>query len=383
MKKILSLLAIVTFLVSCKSSSKHLESGNYDAALQKSAKKIEKSPGKFEEVDIFNTSYKLAYAQDKAEVDRLKQQGDPANWSKIYQLYVKMNERQNLAASLPPVGINYQERDYSGELSTAKNNAMEYAYAKGDEFMAKNNRMDARKAYDSYSEAKRYDENFKDVKRKTAIAKQAGMTNVFFRIEDNAAVQVPTELMQEIQNIDINELDKGWNNYDSYIDTTVLYHYSIILNIKNIEINPELIKQTSTTESREVEDGFNYAYDSKGNVAKDTLGNDIKIPRYKTITCKVTRNHQTKGARVTGELEYYDNSNDALLKKEPVTSDALFENFYTLVFGDMAALSPETQQELQTKPLPFPPDEALIIQAGEVIKAMTKEIIIKNKDFLK
>ena len=158
---------------------------------------------------------------------------------------------------------------------------MEYAYAKGEELMAKNNRMDARKAYDSYSEAKGYDENFKDVKRKTIAAKQAGMTNVFFRIEDNAAVQLLVELMQEIQNIDINELDKGWNNYDSYIDTTVLYHYSIILNIQDILINPELVKQATTTESREVEDGFNYAYDSKGNVAKDTLGNDIKIPKYK------------------------------------------------------------------------------------------------------
>lgn len=383
MKNLLLLVTIVIFLGSCKSSTKHLETGNYDAAVQKSAKKIQKNPGKFEEVNTFNTAYKFASEENKREIDRLKKEGNPANWSKIYQLYVKMNDRQNLAASLPPVGINYQEQDFSGELSTAKNNAMEYAYAKGDEFMAKNNRMDARKAYDSYSEVKRYDDNFKDIKKKTAIAKQAGMTNVFFRIEDNAAVQMPIELMQEIQNIDINELDKGWNNYDSYIDTTVLYHYSIILNIKNIQINPELVKQTTTTESREVEDGFNYAYDAKGNVAKDTLGNDIKIPKYKTITCKVTRNHQTKGARLSGELEYYDNLTDALLKKEPVTSDALFENFYTLVYGDLAALSPETQKELQTKPLPFPTDEALIIQAGEVIKAMTKEIIIKNKDFLK
>lgn len=383
MKKLLSLIIIVGLLVSCKSSSKHLEDGDYDAALQKSAKKIQKNPGKFEEVDIFNTSYRLAYAENKAEVDRLKKEGNPENWSKIYQLFVKMNDRQNLAASLPPVGINYQEQDFSGELSTAKNNAMEYAYAKGDELMAKNNRMDARKAYDSYSEVKRYDDNFKDIKKKAAIAKQAGMTNVFFRIEDNAAVQVPMELMQEIQNIDINELDQGWNNYDSYIDTTILYHYSIILNIKNIQINPELVKQATTTESREVEDGFNYAYDERGNVAKDTLGNDIKIPKYKTITCKVTRNHQTKGARLSGELEYYDNSNDAILKKEPITSDALFENFYTLVYGDLGALSPETQKELQTKPLPFPTDEALIIQAGEVIKTMTKEIIVKNKDFLK
>jgi hypothetical protein len=383
MKKIISLSIILIILISCKSSSKHLESGNYDAALHKSAKKIQKSPGKFEEVNTFNDAYRLAYAQDNAEVNRLKQEGNPANWSKIYQIYSRMKGRQDLAASLPPVGISYQERDYSGELSTAKNNATEYAYAKGDELMAKGNRMDSRKAYEQYKEAQGYNPDFKDVKEKTEQAKRAGMTNVYFRIEDNSGVKMPVELMQEIQNIDINELDKGWNNYDSYIDTTVLYHYSIILSIKNIVINPEKVEQSSTTESKEVEDGFNYVFDSNGNVTKDSLGNDIKIPKYKTITCKVNRFHQTKAARLSGDLEYYDNGTDALMKKEPITSDALFENFYTLVFGDMAALSPETQKELNNKPLPFPQDEALIVQAGEVIKVMTKDIIIKNKDFLK
>ena len=384
MKKIIPFLLIAVLFAFCKSSSKQLSSGNYDAAIKKSAKKIRKNPGKFEEVDTFNDAYRMAYNRDDTEVNRLKQEGNPANWGKIYSLYLKMKKHQDIAASLPPVGINYEERDFSGEISTAKNNATEYAYAKGEEHMSKNDRFEARKAYDRYNEAQKYTPNYKDVKEKMVIAQMAGKTNVFFRIEDNAQVEVPEPMMQEIQNINVNDLDKKWTNYDSYIDTTILYHYSVILNLKLIDVSPEGLAKEVSNEQREVEDGFDYALDANGNVAKDSLGNDIKIPRYKTITCKVIRFYQKKTARISGDLEYYENATDKLLKKEPITSDALFENRYTLAYGNLDALQPTTRKELDTtKPLPFPNDDAMIIQAGEVIKKMTKDIIVQNKSFLK
>lgn len=383
MKKLLFLFISISFLLACSSSSKKLESGNYDAALKKSAKKIKKSPGKFEEVNTFNAAYKGAYNKDNTELNRLKQQGNPANWSKIYQIYVRMKGRQDLASSLPPVGLDYQERDYDSEILTAKNNATEYAYAKGDELMAKNDRMEARKAYNFYKEAKRYTNDFKDVDQKIDLAKKAGITNVFFRIEDNAEMLVPQEMMQEIQNIDVNDLDKGWVNYDSYIDTTTLYHYSVILSVKLVEVTPDDIAKTHTVEKKEVSDGFDYILDGNGNVKKDSLGNDIKIPKFKTIQCNVTRYHQTKSARISGDIEYYDNASDQLLKKEPIVSESFFENRYVLPLGNIEALSPQTQQELNTKPMPYPYPDALIMQAGEIMKAMSKDILVNNKEFLK
>jgi hypothetical protein len=384
MKKLIPFLVVAILLASCKSSSKQLSSGNYDAAIKKSAKKIKKNPGKYEEVDTFNDAYRLAYDRDNTEVNRLKQEGNPANWSKIYYLFLKMKKHQDIAASLPPVGINYEERDFSGELSTAKNNATEYAYAKGEEHLAKNDRFEARKAYSRYKEAQKFSPNYKDVKEKVAIAQKAGKTNVYFRIEDNAAVTVPDALMNEIQNINVNDLDKKWTNYDSYIDTTVLYHYSVILNLKMIEVSPELLNKERFTESREIEDGFDYVLDANGNVTKDSLGNDVKIIRYKTITCKLARFYQKKTARISGDLEYYDNATDKLLKKEPIASDALFENHYTLAYGNINALKPETVKEVNsTKPLPYPKSDDMIFQAGEIIKKMTKDIIVQNKSFLK
>lgn len=383
MKNLLLAIVSITFLLSCASSGKKLETGNYDAAIKKSAKKIRKNPGKFEEVEIFNDAYKMAYNRDNNEILRLKKQGNPANWSKIYYVYAKMKKHQDIAISLPPVGIEFEERDFDSEMATARLNATEYAYAKGEELMLKNDRMEARKAYTSYQEAKKFTPDYKDIDEKMAVAKKAGVTNIFFRIEDNAELKVPQQMMQEIQNIEVNDLDKGWVNYDSYIDTTALYHYSVILNIKMIEVTPDEVAKVHNVETKEVPDGFDYLLDANGNVTKDTLGNDIKIPKYKIIQCNITRYHQTKASRITAELEYYDNATDKLMKKEPVTSEFLFENRYALALGNIEALSPESQQELNTKPLPYPHSDDIIIKAGEVMKAMTKEILVTNKGFLK
>ncbi|KAB2859680.1 MAG: hypothetical protein KFKLKKLM_01148 [Flavobacteriales bacterium] len=373
----------IALLVGCASSSKKYDKGDYDSAMEISAKKIKKDPGKFEEVDVFNDAYRMAYVKDKAEVERLKAEGNPANWSKIYTIYVRMNRRQELAKTLPPVGIVYEEQDFESEIENAKTKATEYAYAKGVEQLGKNDKLAAREAYSRFVEAKSYITNFRDVDEKIAEAKFKGTTNVFFTIEDKSKVVAPKALMEELQAINVDDLDKDWLNYDNTIDSNRIYHYSIILSMTDILVSPEEMKESIAQESKEIEDGFSYVLDANGNVKKDTLGNDIKIPKYKTIHCAIKRVQQRKTARITGSLNYYDNITNKLMKSEPITSDALFENFYAVANGDLNALSPQSQKDLQTQPVPFPPSPDLIIQAGNVLKGMTKDIIVKNAGYLK
>lgn len=384
MKKLVIIFIATLFIVACKSSSKQLERGDYDAALKKSAKKIKRNPGKNgEEVYIFNDAYSMATKRDDDAILRLKRQGNPANWSKIYQILVKMNLRQDLAISLPPVGIEFDERDYHGDINEAKLKAAEYAYAKGEQLLKIDNRFEARKAYARFLEVKMYDEYYKDVDSKLVEAKFKGTTNVFFKIEDNSKVVAPQGLMAEIQRINVDGLNEKWKNYDTYVDTNKVYHYLIILNLKLIDVSPEELKENSYSESKEIKDGFEYVLDANGNVQKDTLGNDIKVDKFKTITCHIKEFHQRKVARISGTIDYIDNFNNKLIKNEPITSDAIFEHHYAIANGDLSALKPATRKKIGIDPLPFPSDEPLILQAGEVIKNMTKDIIVKNKSFLK
>ena len=383
MRNFLLLFVCVSFLFACTSSSKLLEKGKYDAAMKKAAKKIKKNPGKFKEVDVFNDAFRMAYNKDNDEVIRLKKSGDPKHWDRIYYLLNRMKKRQELAQSLPPVGITFEERDYDQELKNAKTNAAEYAYALGVQYLGKNNRFDARKAFAEFTKVKGYESNFRDVDDKINESRFLGMTNVLFRIENNSKAIIPENLSQELTSMNVNDLDKGWLNYDSYIDTNLIYHYQIILNMTLIDVSPEGLKETNYSESRDIKDGFEYVLDENGNVKKDSLGNDIKVPKYKTITCHVKEFHQKKTARISGTLDYYDIQADKMMKNEPITSDAHFEHLYAIANGDLAALKPETKKKIGIDPLPFPPDDALVYQAGVTLKGMTKEIINKNKNYLK
>ena len=384
MKKLLPLFIIISIIVGCKSSSKQLERGDYDAALQKAAKKIKRNPSKnADEVWVFNDAFNMATTRDNEAIVRLKRKGEPALWAKIYQTYLKMDKRQNLAISLPPVGIQFDEVDYTPELNNAKLKAAEYAYARGSQLLKIDNRFEARKAHARFLEVKRYEEHYKDVDAKIAEAKFKGITNVYFQIEDNSKVVAPKGLIQEVKRINMDELNTTWRNYETYVDTNKTYHYSIFLNLNLIDVSPEEVNQNVYMESKKVEDGFDYVLDANGNVTKDTLGNDIKTIRYKTITCNIKEISQRKTARISGTIDYIDNFNNKLLKSEPITSDAKFEHFYAIANGDLDALLPATRQKLGVDPLPFPRDEPLILQAGDVLKNMTKDIIFRNKDFLK
>ena len=384
MRTLLSFLIIVFLFVGCKSSSKQLEKGNYDAALQKSAKKIKKNPSKNDdEVWVFNDAYNMARNRDNDAIARLKKKGDPALWGEIYRYYLKLEKHQNLAISLPPVGIVFTEINFTPDINNAKAKAAEYAYAKGNQLLALDNRFEARKAHSRFLEVKSYENHYKDVDDKLAEAKFKGTTNVYFKIADNSQVVAPIGLIEEVQRINMDELNEKWKSYDTHADENKTYHYSIFLNLNLIDVSPEEVKENNYSESREVEDGFDYVLDANGNVKKDTLGNDIKKIQYKTIRCHVKEIHQFKTARISGTIDYLDNSNDKLLKSEPITSDTKFEHHYTIANGNLNALKPITRKKLGGDPLPFPADEPLILQAGEVLKQITKDIVVRNKRFLK
>lgn len=384
MKRLITLSTVVLFLIACSSSNKQLEQGNYDAVLIKAAKKIKRDPGKFQEVDNYNHAYRMAYTKDNDEINRLKAQGNPANWSKIHTILLRMKGRQDLAKSLPPVGITiHGEKDFDGEINDAKVNATGYAYDKGVELLAKNNKLAARDAHKHFLQAKKYDTYYKDVDNKLAEAKFKGTMNVFFTIENKSGAIVPEGMMAELQNINLNDLNKEWLDYDTYADTNKLYDYAVTLNMKQLVVSPEGLKEKAYSESKEIEDGTEYVLDGNGNVKKDSLGNDVKVPKFKTITCNVTDFHQSKTAQISGTIDYFNTSTNSLMKSEPIVADAIFAHDYAVANGNLAALKPETKKKAEVKPLPFPDDASLTLQAGEVLKKMTKDILVKNKEFLK
>ncbi len=184
--------------------------------------------------------------------------------------------------------------------------------------------------------------------------------------------------------ISLQDLNQKWIRYYTSDDKGTDYDYTIFVNMKVIDVSPEMAKEKYYTESKEVQDGWEYQLDHKGNVMKDSLGNDIKHPKYKTISCNVVETHLSKSARVGGSLDYWDNHSKQFFKTDNLMADSFFEDgLVVVVGGDVNALTPATKKKIGRKPMPFPNSFVMVLQANGQLKAMVKGLLYENNCILK
>lgn len=388
-QKIVVCLFVSTFFISCSNSSKLMKSGNYDAAIRKSSQKLKRKKQNDKEIVVLEQAYQKANDHDRERISFLKKEGKPDNWDEIFAVYSRMAQRQENVKALIPLHIAGQNRDahfdivnYSDEIIQAKKNATEYFYAHALSLLDRRNKPDARLAHSELLRVKSYSGNYKEVDKELQRAKDLGTSYVLFKMKNTTGVPLPPSFEDELTKISLAELNGEWLRYHTHETKGWVYDYVIVVNMKNINVSPEAVKETAFTETKNIPDGFEYVLDANGNVKKDSAGNDIKKPKTKTISCNVIETYQNKKAIIAGSLDYINNSTGQLLKTDPIASENFFEYRSFGAIGDINALKPETKAKLGTKPVPFPSGFDMLLQAGQVLKGMVKDIIYKNKNIL-
>lgn len=387
MNKIATFLILITFIWfanSCTSARKHYIRGEYDRAIAKATKKIRKKPSNVKMVDILVKSFQIANKQDRDQINLLKLEGSPDKWETVFALYNQLRNRQNLVKTIPRLKqsngqlfmvetINYDE-----EIVNAKNNAAEYNYTKGVTVLKRNTRESGREAYMYFQNVKQYFRDYKDIDAKIQEALAMGTSYVVFKMDNKSGMIMPKQFEEELLKISMSHLNRQWLQYHTQPLDNFNYDFSIIFTLRSIDVSPEGLKEVHFTETKEIPDGFNYVLDAKGNVKKDSLGNDIKVPKFKTISCKIVETQQRKASKITGTLDFYDNNTNQLIKTEPLLAESIFENFSAIAIGDIEALKPETKKKLNTRPLPFPSNPDMIMQCNAALKNATQGFINAN-----
>lgn len=379
-----SILILLLLVVSgCMSSEKLLQKGRYDKAIDKAVEKLQKDPSDEKELRVLKEAYLKANSFDNDRIEFLRQENREENWVEIYQLYERLDRRQDHIETLPsPLLSEFELRDYNNQIIEAKKRAASISYDQGIQYLDRGGRYNARLAYREFERAKSIYSNYRDVDAMMAEALYQGTNRVLFRIENNSEKVLPDKFDEELRKIGLEELNGGWIEYHTYADTSIYYDYYIILNINTIEVSPESVDREKYTESAEVQDGMKYVYDEDGNVKKDSLGNDIKVPNMVTVSAEIVETLQHKEAIVGGSIDYLDLRSDQLVKTENVSVTAVFEHYSAVYNGDKRALSDETQKRVGGKPVPFPPDETMLIDAATLLKDRSKAIIYNNRSLL-
>ena len=158
-------------------------------------------------------------------------------------------------------------------------------------------------------------------------------------------------------------------------ERNINYDYEVVMNLRQIDVSPEQIREREYIDRKVIEDGWRYVLDEKGNVLKDSLGNDVKEPNEVEVVARVFESLQTKSAIVSGNLQFFDNRSGRIFHEEPITAENIFENYAATYDGDKRALTKESKRKIGNSPIPFPTDEALVLQAADRLKPVIKEKI--------
>jgi hypothetical protein len=377
-------------VIACSSPEKLMQQGDYDAIIEKTVKTLIKNPSSEEDAVMLDKAYKLANDRDMERVKYLKVENNPNTWDEMLGLYSNLKNRQALVKRVLPLhiggqSVQYEMVDYDAEIVAAKRKAADYYNKHGRQLMENKDKDSYRKAYYELVKAKNYSgDSFHDLDQIISEARYMGMSRVLISVINKTILNLPQEFTDGLISVNARELNSEWVEYYTRKPAeNINYDYFVDIILQSILVSPDLTKDRDFIEKKTIEDGFQYVLDAKGNVMKDTLGNDIKIKKYKDIQCTVIETRQTKECNISGEVEFISVSPEALLKKQPIAASTNFDYVSSRAIGDVNALSPETRKHIEIKPVPFPDDMQMIIDCTEALKGSIYEAVNYNRGILR
>ncbi len=389
LKSVLYALATLLVLSACSRPEKLLERGNYEGAISASINKLSgKKKKKEKHVKALEAAFARATGADMREIKVLEREDRSENWVEINRIYRRIEKRQEMIEPLLPL---YSSDGYKADfkfvkveelLVDSKKKAADHYYSEGKRYLSEAERGDkaaARKAYENFEDIQRYYKTYKDEEKLMKRARELGTVYVLFKMENDSRTMLPKDFEREIKRISVRDLDSEWRTVHLNPDARFKYDYTVFMRLTSIEVSPDVVKEREYVDDKTIEDGWEYVLDSKGNVVKDTAGNDVKIPKKVLIKARVFESYQRKEAHVGGKLEFYDNIDKEIVHTEPLAVDALFENYAARFDGDKRALSEESKKKIGNQPRPFPSNESLVLQAADLLKPIVKDKIARSR----
>ena len=391
--KNLIIIFITALLISCstaKRTQEALNTGNYRSAINLSITKLSDNKtkkGNQKYIPTLEDAFKKNTERELKEIDFLKKDGNKANLEKIYNGYLRLNAIQERIKPLLPLQFfeegrtaNFSFNNYDNTILTSKNELSSYLYDNASN-LVKNaqNKFDYRKAYDDFSYLNQLSPNYKDTRERIEDAYQKGIDYVSVKLYNNTQRVIPRDLEEDLLNFNAYDLNDLWTTYHTNPQKSIKYNFEMLLEFTNINISPEQIREKEIIKEKRIKDGWEYVLDTDGNVAKDSLGNDLKADKFITVRSNFYRLTQHKDVQITGKVSYYDLETKQQINSYPLASGFVFEHIYGSYKGDKRALDNDLLRLSDQRAVPFPSNEQMIYDSGEDVKNKIKSIITQYK----
>ncbi|SDS02287.1 hypothetical protein SAMN05216503_1722 [Polaribacter sp. KT25b] len=391
MKKILLFTAFSFLLIACssiKNTQEAINNGNYDFAINTALENLKKNKAKKGNqpyVFMIQEAFAKATAKDLDRISFLKKDQNPENIETIYGIYNNLKNRQEAIKPLLPLRIlengneaEFNFHNYDDEIIANKNQLSDYLYLKARKLFDANNKFDYRTAFDDLEYIEKINPNFKDVRNLINIAHERGLDYVIVSMKNETQKVITKRLEEDLLNFDTYGLNDLWTVYHGYKNPKIKYDFGLELNLRDIQISPEQVREKQIIKQKEVKDGFKYLLDKDGNQVLDQEGNKIKVDKMIKVRCELYQFTQFKSSKVIGQVKYVDLNTRQIIETYPIESSFSFQHIYAKFKGDKRALEDSFLDQIALKVVLFPTNEQMIYDSGQDLKERLKSIITRN-----
>lgn len=393
MKKLLLYSSILALIVACssvKKTQKNLNLGHYGQAINTSIEKLAKNKtknGNQSYVLLLEEAFAKYTERELKQIAFLQNDENPAHFEAIYRSYTDLQDVQQRIRPLLPLRVNDENRnarfefeDYEDDILDSKDDLADYLYESASDLLKNaTTKQDFRNAYDDFAYLEEIDSGQGDAKTKMEEAYAKGQDYIKVNLVNHSDQIVPAKLQEELLNFNTYGLDSKWTQYHANPLPNIRYDYAMELALKSIDISPEQVSEKQIIKEKQIKDGYKYARDSDGKVVKDSLGNKVKVDRFKTVKGNFYQFTQFKSARVAGMVKFIDLATQQPLNSYPLSSEFVFEHVYADYDGDKNALDTDSVHLLELVSVPFPTNEQMVYDAGEDLKARLKSILMEQR----
>ncbi|MBD0849167.1 hypothetical protein [Maribacter arenosus] len=393
MRKVLLLSGIIFLLISCggvKKTQKAINTGNYLNAINHSVQKLSENKdkkGNQTYVQLLEEAYQKHIERELEQISYLRKDGNPANLEAIYNGYKNLDRIQETIKPLLPLQLYTENRNakfsfanYDNNIISAKEELSSYLYDNAVNLLnTASNKWDYRESFDDFVYLNEINPNYADSKSKMEEAYKKGQDYVRVDMVNTTDKIIPEKLEEELLNFNTFGLEDTWTKYHTNHLSDIEYDYDMRIELREINISPEQVNEKQIIKEKQIKDGQKYLLDNDGNVVKDSLGNKIKVDKFKTVKCNFYQFTQFKTAQVTGLVSFQDLETQQQLNSYPLSSEFVFEHVYANYDGDKRALDNDLVSLLNLAAVPFPTNEQMVYDAGEDLKNRLKGILTNHR----
>ena len=389
MKKHYLLFAFL-ILASCgvKQTQNLLHSGNYDEAISNSISGLrynKDKKGNQDYIYLMEEAFAKAKERDLNSLNLMQNDRNPANFQKIYNTYLQLNDRQERIKPLLPLKLLKEGRNaifpfenYNSQIISSKNNLSSFLYDNAKSLLSSADKMNYRKAHDDLTYLNQINPNYKNVLDLINQAHYKGMDHVSVETKNETSMIIPIRLQNDLLDFNTYGLDNKWTTYDGNKQKGVNYDYGILLSFREILISPEQIKEKEFIKERQIKDGQKKLLDDKGKEVMDNAGKPVMVDNLRNVTIRINEIRQFKSSQITVKVDYIDFKKNQLIQSFPLINEYVFENIYSNFNGDKRASDDNYYSYFDKKAVPFPTNEQMIYNTGENLKTKLKDLLNRN-----